>query len=73
MKKPDILGPPILWFIAGRCDHLLLNSNRCRKDEEIYQMSALRDKGDKIQAVAEQEAEMKLTSSFQYGLNHLVQ
>ena len=73
MKKPDILGPPILRFIDGRRDHLLLNSNRCRKNVEIYQMSVLRDKRDKIKAVAEQEAEMKLTSSFRYDLNHLVQ
>ena len=44
-----------------------------RKNLEIYQMSSLRDKHHKIQAVADQDAEMKLTGSFRWGLNYLVQ
>ena len=36
-------------------------------------MFFLRDKHDKIQAVADQDAEMKVTGSFRWGLNHLVQ
>ena len=73
MKKSDILGSPFSG--SSLVDAIIFFSTpiAAGKNLEIYQMPVLKDKRYKIQSVAEQEAEMKLSSSFPYGLNHLVQ